>query len=151
MRRARSDGCAVEPAEAARTPGGVTRQSAAAVRTRVHADYFGRRDPRNEDYLRLKRVTRRADFSGVNIVLIPALLGLVGFLVYYKKNQSKSGPGKPEKAGKARKTKAVRPKRPAKAAKALKAEKAETASPAPVKARAQRQTANAGGRMGSVL
>jgi uncharacterized iron-regulated membrane protein len=97
----------------------------------------------------------------VNILLIPALIGLVGFLVYYKKNQSKAAgkgkaAGKSKAAGKAKpeKTKSLGSKRPAKAAKAAKAEKvakAESESPTPARPRAQRQTANAGGRMGSVL
>ena len=83
-------------------------------------------------------------------MLIPALLGLVGFLVYYKKNQAKTaGSGKPEKAAKAKagKTKPMK----VKAAKPERGKKADAENPAPVSPRTQRQTANAGGRMGSVL
>ncbi|GEM_PF-5521265 len=81
----------------------------------------------------------------MNLVLIPALLGLVGFLVYYKKNQAKAaGGGKPEKTKKIKPGKTKPPK-----FKAAKAKTGKTDEPA--KSRAQRQTANAGGRMGSVL
>ena len=80
--------------------------------------------------------------------MIPALLGLVGFLVYYKKNQAKTaGSGKPDKAAKAGKTKPMK----VKAAKPKRGKKADAEAPAPVSPRTQRQTANAGGRMGSVL
>ena len=90
-----------------------------------------------------------ADSEEVNIVLVPALLGLVGFLVYYKKNNAKqAGAGKSAKPGKTKpgKTKPVMAK-----AKPKRAKKADSQNLEPASTKPPRQFAKAGGRMGSVL
>jgi hypothetical protein len=86
-----------------------------------------------------------ADPGKVNIVLVPALLGLVGFFIYYKKNNKKQAGA--EKSAKAGKTKPVK----AKAVKAKRAKKVDSTNPEPVRPTPQRQLSKAGGRMGSVL
>ena len=82
-------------------------------------------------------------------MLVPALLGLVGFLIYHKKKNAKPGAEKSGKPGKTKpgKTKPVK----AKATNAKRAKKAESQNLEPASTKPQRQFSKVGGRMGSVL
>jgi len=93
--------------------------------------------------LSLKRVPSEADSRGVNVVLVPALILLLGLVVYKKVIEPRSKGERTPKAGKAPKA--------SKAGKAPKASKPEKA-PKPGKAPKEKARATVtSSRMGSVL